>query len=103
MEGGTRGRHRSERTPSSEKEETTGKELEFSLREERKKGREEIRVGDISFARPLGGSFFLFLVCCLLLQPLASLRVAAEPPLPSNEWSCLLPCWNTTLLREPRK
>lgn len=60
MEGGTRGRHRSERTPSSEKEETTGKELEFSLREERKKGREEIRVGDISFARPLGGSFFPF-------------------------------------------
>lgn len=31
------------------------------------------------------------------------LLVAAEQFLLSNEWSCFLPCWNTTLLWKPRK
>lgn len=31
------------------------------------------------------------------------LRVAAEHFVLPNEWSCFLPCWNTTLLWEPRK
>lgn len=65
-------------------------------------GRKEISVEHIS----------LCLTRVLFLSELnVWARAATDQPLPaaaerfllSNEWSCFLPCWNTTLLWEPRK
>lgn len=48
----------------------------------------------------LGAASVLFTARAATNLPLL---VAAEQFLLSNEWSCFLPCWNTTLLWEPRK